>query len=485
MSLVDVTRLELTSADRSVLADCSLTIRPGERVGLVGRSGSGKTALAHALFGHTRTGIARTGGSVRVAGHDPFTAAGARRVRGRAAAYVPQDCASALPAERRIGWLLDRAARRAGVPRAGLAPARDAVMGSLGLDPGLARAFPHQVSGGQAQRVALATALLAGAELLVLDEPTSGLDPRAAADLVRLLRRGTGAVAMLLISHDHDIVAEVTTRRLAMEKGGLAVGPSDRPARPFSPPAPAPAASPRRSAEPPRPGGAALLRAEGITAGHGAEPVLRGTDLELRAGECVAVMGPSGVGKTTLARVLAGGLAPDAGRLWLREEPCPWPVTRRRGGDRLLVAHVDQDSRGALNPRETVAVALRRARRAALRRGLVPEPAAELLRAVALPAASAGRVPGELSGGERQRVNLARALAAAPQVLLCDEVTASLDPDTERRVLALLAELRTERDLAVLLITHSAAVAATADRVLELRHGLLVPAVRHRDRERV
>nr|WP_275942237.1 ATP-binding cassette domain-containing protein [Streptomyces spiramenti] len=457
-----------------------MTIRPGERVGLVGRSGSGKTALAHALFGHTRSGITRTGGSVRVAGHDPFTTAGACRVRGRAAAYVPQDCASALPAERRVGWVLDRAARRAGVPRDGLPTAREAVMGDLGLDPGLARAFPHQISGGQAQRVALATALLAGSELLVLDEPTSGLDARAAAELVRLLRRGAGAVAMLLISHDHDIVAELTTRRLTVEAGSLGDGPLDGLDRP-GPPAPEPLAAVRLPAEPPRPAGAPLLRAEGVTAGHGGEPALRGTDLDLRAGECVAVVGPSGVGKTTLARVLAGGLVPDAGRLWLREEPCPWPVTRRRGGDRLLVAHVDQDSRGALNPRETVAVALRRARRAALRCGLVPEPAAELLRAVALPATAAGRLPGELSGGERQRVNLARALAAAPQVLLCDEVTASLDPETEQRVLALLAELRIERDLAVLLITHRAAVAATADRVLELRHGLLVPPARSRD----
>lgn len=481
MNLVDVTRLQLTSADRAVLADCSLTIRPGERVGLVGRSGAGKTALAHALFGHTRPGITRTGGSVRVAGHDPFTAGGARRVRGRAAAYVPQDCASALPAERRVGWVLDRAARRAGVPRGELSAARDAVMGGLGLDPGLARAFPHEISGGQAQRVAVATALLAGAKLLVLDEPTSGLDPRAAAELARLLRRGTGGAAVLLVSHDTDLVTEVTTRRLTMDSGSLAVAPPNSPARPVPPPAPESATSARRPVEPPRPGGAALLRAEGVTAGHGVEPVLRGVGLELRAGECVAVMGPSGAGKTTLARVLAGGLVPDAGRLWLREQPCPWAVTRRGGGDRLLVAHVDQDSRGALNPRETVEVALRRARRAALRCGLAPEPAAELLRAVALPAAAAGRLPGELSGGERQRVNLARALAAAPQMLLCDEVTASLDAGTEQRVLALLAELRVERGLAVLLITHRAAVAATADRVLELRHGLLAPPARSRD----
>ncbi|MFC8390613.1 ABC transporter ATP-binding protein [Streptomyces sp. NPDC057238] len=474
MNLVEVASLSLSSAERRVLSDCSLTIRPGERVGLVGRSGSGKTALAHALLGYTRQGLARVGGTVRVAGHDPFSPAGARRVRGRLAAYLPQDCASALPAEHRVGWVLDRAARRSGVARAQLASFRGNALERMGLPADLARAFPHQISGGQAQRVALASALAAGAELLVLDEPTSGLDPSTTEDLIHLLRTAVGHAAMLVVSHDMDVVDRLTHRRIAMTHGGLtdadvpdrsaAEGPSV-PRRPVEEVLDARAVEERTC----------VLRAEGVRGGPGGEHVLRDVNLTLGAGECVAVVGASGAGKTTLARVLAGTLEPSGGRLWLNGTPQPWSVARRSAADRLSVAHVDQDSRAALNPRETVGKALERACRAAARGGLTPPPVAELLSAVALPRSAAGRRPGELSGGERQRANLARAVAAGPRVLLCDEVTASLDGATEREVLDMLATLREERGLAVLLITHSGAVAATADRCLALVDGALGP----------
>ncbi|MGC9438124.1 ABC transporter ATP-binding protein [Streptomyces sp. WG5] len=473
MNLVEVAHLSLSSAERTVLSDCSLTIRPGERVGLVGRSGSGKTALAHALLGYTRQGLVRVGGTVRVADHDPFSPAGARRVRGRLAAYLPQDCASALPAEHRVGWVLDRAARRSGAGRAELTSLRTDALERMGLPAELARAFPHQISGGQAQRVALAAALAQGAELVVLDEPTSGLDTRATENLVHLLTTAAGHAAMLVVSHDLDVVDRLTHRRIVLSRGTLtddAVDGLGGGARPDVPR--------RRVAAVPAPrapeGETFVLRAEGVRGGPGADPVLRGASLTLGAGESVAVMGASGAGKTTLARALAGTLEPSGGRLWLDGTPQPWPVAGRTAADRLLVAHVDQDSRAALNPRETVGAALERARRAAVRGGLVPPPVAELLSAVSLPPGAADRRPGELSGGERQRANLARAVAAGPRVLLCDEVTASLDGATEREVLDMLAKLREERGLAVLLITHSAAVAATAGRRLELVDGTLV-----------
>lgn len=480
MNLVEVVNLSLSSAERKVLSDCSLTIRPGERVGLVGRSGSGKSALAHALLGYTRPGLVRVGGTVRIAGHDPFAPAGARRVRGRLAAYVPQDCASALPAEHRVGRVLDRAARRSGVARAHLASFRRNALEQMGLPPDLARAFPHQISGGQAQRVALASALAAGAELIVLDEPTSGLDPGTTEDLIDLLRTAVGDAAMLVVSHDMDVVDRLTHRRFAMTRGRLTdAGAGDRgatvglgldaPLRPSEETRDAPAEG----------GKECVLRVEGVRGGPGGQPVLREVDLTLGAGECVALMGASGAGKTTLARALAGTLEPSGGRLWLNGAPQPWSVVRRSAADRLSVALVDQDSRAALNPRETIGKALERARRAAARGGLTPPPAAGLLSAVSLPASAADRRPGELSGGERQRANLARAVAAGPRVLLCDEVTASLDGVTEREVLDMLAALRGERGLAVLLITHSRSVAATADRCLALADGILGPPAPH------
>ncbi|MFD4985477.1 ABC transporter ATP-binding protein [Streptomyces sp. NPDC058372] len=472
MTLVEVADLSLASAECGVLSACSLTMRPGERVGLVGRSGSGKTALAHALLGYTRPGLTRLGGTVRVAGHDPFSAVGARRVRGRLAAYLPQDCASALPAEHRIGWVLDRAARRAGVPRAELASFRAEALEQLGLPADLARAFPHQVSGGQAQRVALASALAAGAELIVLDEPTSGLDPGTTEDLIHLLRTAVRQAAMLVVSHDMAVVDRLTDRQVGLTHGRLTeVGDVVGSVALNSPRRPGDSPSPRRAGE----HKACVVKAEGVRGGPGPEPVLRDVDLTLDAGESVAVMGSSGAGKTTLARMLAGTLEPTAGLLWLNGSAQPWSAERRPVAERLSVAHVDQDSRAALNPRETVGKALERARRAAVRGGLTPLPATELLGAVSLPPSASHRRPSELSGGERQRANLARALAAGPRVLLCDEVTASLDGATEREVLDTLATLRDEQGLALLLITHSAIVAATADRCLMLTDGTLRP----------
>ncbi|ARQ71520.1 ABC transporter ATP-binding protein [Streptomyces marincola] len=466
MTLVEVSELSLVAGGRPVLSGCSLTLRAGERVGLVGRSGSGKTALAHALLGHTRAGFARTGGTVRVAGIDPFSRAGARQVRGRLVAYLPQDCAATLPAEHRVGWVLDRAAGRAGVPRARRAAERARALERVRLPPGLARAFPHQISGGQAQRVALAAVLAAGARLIVLDEPTSGLDPALVDDVVRLLRTATGDAALLVVSHDPEVVDRLTERRLTMAGGRLAGGAgAARAGRAVAP-------APPRAAPP----GPPVLLAEGVTGGPGRAPVLAGAVLSLGAGECVAVLGASGAGKTTLARALAGTAVPAGGRLWLGGAEQPWPVARRTRAARLLVAHVDQDSRGALNPRERIGTALERARAAARRGGVASPSVAGLLAGVSLPAGAARRYPGELSGGERQRANLARALAAGPRVLLCDEVTASLDGATEDEVLDLLGRLRRAHGLAVVLITHSRRVASGADRCLVLRDGQLTPA---------
>jgi peptide/nickel transport system ATP-binding protein len=151
----------------------------------------------------------------------------------------------------------------------------------------------------------------------------------------------------------------------------------------------------------------------------------------------------------------------------------PWPVTDRTSEQRLAVAYVEQDSRAALNPRERVGQTLARARQAAIRAGAAPLSERSLLAQVALGPEVLDRPPGRLSGGQRQRVNLARALAACPRVLICDEVTASLDQDTEALVLDTLDRLRTELGLAVVLITHSARVAARAHRVHHLTEGIL------------
>ncbi|WP_129843463.1 ATP-binding cassette domain-containing protein [Streptomyces sp. RFCAC02] len=465
---VEVTALSLSAAGRSVLAGCSLAVRPGETVGLAGRSGSGKTALAHALLGWTRPGIVRTGGTVLVDGLDPFEPAAARRLRGRTVTYLPQDCAAALPAQHRVGRILDRAARRAGVPRGDRAGHVAATLERMRLPPALARSFPHELSGGQARRVALAAALAAGSRLLVLDEPTAGLDPALVTDMLALLRPAAGT-ALLMISHDPEVIDRLADRRLLLTDGRLAEAGTGRDAPP--PPAvPAPAV-PVRHAH-----GSRVLAVEAVSGGHQGARVLRDLSLGLAEGECVAVTGPSGTGKSTLARMLAGTLVPDTGRLLLGGTPHPWAARLRSRRGRLAVAHVEQDARAALNPAEPLGAALERARLTAQRAGLRPPSVAGLLASVSVRPGHAERRPGELSGGERQRANLARALAACPRVLVCDEVTSALDRATERDILATLLRLRAEHGLAVVLITHSREVSAAADRRLVLADGVLVPA---------
>ncbi|RMI46677.1 ABC transporter ATP-binding protein [Streptomyces triticirhizae] len=459
-----------------VLDGVSLTLRAGEVLAMVGRSGSGKTTLALSLLGRVREGLTPRSGTVRVAGLDPFTSEGRSRVRRRLVGFLGQDPASALNPARRLGSTLHEAAALT-APRgrgaAGRAERERRVRAALTemdlpTDPGFLRRYPHQVSGGQAQRVALAVATIGEPRLLVLDEPTSGLDPSLAEDLAARLsarhRRAGGA--MLLVSHDRLLTETLADRTLGIEGGRL--GPPRRPAPSRRPP-------PRRRAEPAS-SGAPLLELAHLRATHGRHVAVEGVSLTVAAGGCTALVGPSGAGKSTVARCLLGLHGSWSGELRLAGSALPTDFRRRTGEQRRALQLVAQDSVGALNPRESVRGALLRPL-AASGNGSEEE-AARLLERVGLSPALLGRLPHDLSGGERQRVNLARALAARPRVLLCDEVTSALDGETRDAVLELLRELRHAQGLGVLLITHDWEVRATADQVVTLVDGRMVDAER-------
>jgi len=440
-----VSGLNLTVPNRGVLA-------------LVGRSGSGKTTAALSLLGHLRPGLVRRGGAVHVAGQDAFTPGGAAALRAGTVAYLPQDAAATLNPSRRLGTQLAEAAG----PRS-VAELLDAV--HLNVDRGFLRRYPHQVSGGQAQRVAFALALARDPRLLVLDEPTAGLDAVLVRGIRDLIAELLGRTATVLVSHDPELVSAVADEVVVLEAGRRVE-----------------AAPPRRVLSRTRGARRATvspeiaLSASGLTARHGRTTAVAGIDLSVISGECLALVGPSGSGKSTLARCLVG-LHPYRGEVALRGTVVAGAAARRTAEQRRQVQLVAQHSVGALNPRETVDTALRRPLRHL--RGLA-EPAASaeiarLLDRVRLPSGYARRRPGRLSGGERQRVNLARALAVRPDVLLCDEVTSALDAHTGDAVLDLLAELRHDLGLTVVLITHDlATVARHADSVAVLDAGRVV-----------
>ncbi|MFY1632189.1 ABC transporter ATP-binding protein [Solwaraspora sp. WMMB335] len=463
-----------------------LQVAAGQVVALMGRSGSGKSTTALTLLGHVRPGLVRRAGTVRVAGHDPFTPAGAAAVRGRRVAYLPQDATATLNPARRLSSQLTEAVTRAGTgAAAGRPPDVASLLETVRLptDVEFLRRYPHQISGGQAQRVAFAVALAADPDLLVLDEPTVGLDSVLARGVRDLITSLTGDRATLLISHDPDLVHAVSDEVLVLEAGRRALAGAA--ARVLAP-APSPTAQDTvaglaglaGSADPAGLAGLAgpVLTVRHLCTRYGRRAALAAVDLALPAGGCLAVVGPSGAGKSTLARCLVG-LHPYDGAVRLDGALLAAATRRRSPIQRRDLQLVSQDSAAALNPVETVGHALLRPLRQL--RGLdqraARAAAAELLDRVHLPVGFADRRPGQLSGGERQRVNLARALACRPRVLICDEVTSALDVQTAGRVLAVLAELRRDLGLGVVLITHDlAAVAGWTDEIVVLDSGKVV-----------
>lgn len=421
--LVMVTGLVIrpASGGPAVVDDVGFALGSGEVLGIAGRSGSGKTTTALALLGHLRPGLALRGGSVLVAGIDPFNAGGARRLRGRVVSFLGQDPAAALNPRRRLDMQLGEAVRL----RTGLGPAQISAAltelltaAALPADRAFLRRLPHQISGGQAQRVAFAIAMAGAPDLLVLDEPGGGLDTVLARSVRVLIAELAQRCAVVLVSHDALVIAALTERAMVMETGRvIAVGRQRdvlaKALEPFAPPAGVPSqVGPDKG-----------LRVQALRAGYGGTIAVADVSLAPRRGGCLALVGPSGSGKSTIARCLVGLHRPVAGQMSLDGEPLAATAARRTSAQRRGIQLVGQDNVGALNPRETVRGALLRP--LLHLRGL-PLTCAEqevttLLGRVHLPVSLSDRRPGSLSGGERQRVNLARALAADPEVLVCDE----------------------------------------------------------------
>jgi peptide/nickel transport system ATP-binding protein len=407
-----------------------------------------------------------------------------RSLRGRQVAYVPQDPGGALAPNLRIGDSVAEVCRAHGVSTN---PERTAEwFAAVGLpgDEGFARRYPHQLSGGQQQRVAIAIAFALEPALIVMDEPTTGLDvttKRRIAELVRSLatRRSSGIV---FISHDLELLLALADRVAIMQDGRMVEtgAVSDVEANPRHPYTRTLLEALHPSTEPrsvPYDSTRQLLRLEAVSARFGSHEVTHGLDLVVAPGECVAVVGESGSGKTTTARVAAGLHTTYTGRVLLQGELLAADVGLRSPGQRRAVQYVFQNPWGSLNPRRRVGRSI-----AVVGRKLLGLSAAEarertfaLLEAVGLRPDHADAMPQHLSGGQRQRVGIARALIAEPALLICDEVTSSLDLSVQAGIVALLQRIQAERGLSMLFITHDLALAAAvAHRVAVLQDGHIV-----------
>lgn len=467
-------------ATRTILRDVDLTIQPGEVVAAVGPSGSGKSTLGLAALGYARPGCRIAAGAVRLDGRDilALPPSDLRQLRGRAIAYVPQSPAAAFNPAHAIDPQVTEPIRNRTGRQAAAADAH-ALYARFGLpEPDrIGRRYPHQLSGGQLQRLAAAMAFVGNPRLIVFDEPTTSLDVTTQIGVLRTFRdrlREAG-VAALYISHDLAVVAQLADRIVVLEAGrvidegeaGAILARVLRPARLVSVPRPSPATPPP------------LIELRGLSAAYRAasRPALVDLTLSVGAGEVMGLIGESGSGKSTLARVVAGLMTPSAGSVRFDGTPLATTVRERSAEHRRRIQIVFQSADLALNPRHRVRELLGRPLTLyhRLRGAARDRRVRELLDLVELPSAFADREPHTLSGGQKQRINLARALAATPALILCDEVTSALDAAVRDSMIALLRRLQRELGLSYLFISHDlSTVAGFADRVAVLHRGRIV-----------
>ncbi|WP_199541101.1 ABC transporter ATP-binding protein [Paraburkholderia kururiensis] len=478
------------SAETPIVRGIDFDVARGEVLALIGESGSGKTTIALSLMGHARSGCRIAGGSIRVGGCDvrslsPDQLAG---LRGRKVSYIAQSAAAAFnPARTILDQVIESALIHGTLSKSAAQAKAVELFRALALpDPErIGKRYPHQVSGGQLQRLLAAMALITDPELVILDEPTTALDVTTQIDVLIAFRKvvkelGTTAV---YVSHDLAVVAQMADRIVVLSDGEIrevgsteqilhapahrytqsliaAITPTPRGVRDGVAGTSASAAGVASSTAQQRP----LLEVRRLVAGYGradakglpATRILDDVDLVIHRGKTVGVIGESGSGKTTLAKVIAGLVPVGGGQLLLDGKPMPARMEQRTKEQFRRIQIVFQNADTALNPSHTIGQIL--SRPLAFYHGMKGARAqarvAELLELVRLPTALAARRPAELSGGQKQRVNLARALAAEPDLILCDEVTSALDTVVGAAILDLLADLQRKLGISYLFITH-------------------------------
>ena len=484
-----------------IVKGVSFDVNAGEVVALIGESGSGKTTISLASLGYTKPGLHFSGGEARLLGKDMITLdpEEKRLERGEHVAYLAQSAAATFNPALKIGEQVTESAVLHGAMTQQEANVRaEELYNALELpDPDrIGGRYPHQVSGGQLQRLMAAMALVEKPSLLVLDEPTTALDVTTQIEVLKAFKKviEEEGSAAIYVTHDLAVVAQIADHIVVLYGGEvMEQGPVDQiinnpkhsyTRRLMAAVRPTPAAGQGESATGEHRRDVPALEVKNVTAGYGrksdgspAVTVLRDINVKVERGHVVGVIGESGCGKSTLARVMAG-LLPAADGEVLLDGNVLKPALADRALDELqLVQFIFQMADTALNPRQTIGEII--GRPLTFYQGITGrerrEKVLEIMNLVELPPAFEGRFPAELSGGQKQRVNLARGLAAGPEVLLCDEVTSALDTIVGANVIKLLERLRRETGVSFVFISHDlSTVASFADEIVVLYAGRVV-----------
>ena len=495
--LVKISNLEIDGiADETrtrIINNVSLELNRGEVMGLIGESGAGKSTLGLAAMGFTRDGCEIVGGNIMFDGIDLVTATPdvKRQLLGKRIAYVAQSAAASFnPAHKIIN-------QHAEAPLChGVSSRTEAEADAIDLYERLRLPnpdeigfrYPHQVSGGQLQRAMTAMAMSCRPDLIIFDEPTTALDVTTQIEVLVAIREIVEQfqTAAIYITHDLAVVAQMADRVKVLLRGDeveeadtrtmldapredytkslWAVRSFQRPQKPLA-----------------KKGAVPVISLRNVTAAYGSnDPVVRDVSFDIHEGRTVAVVGESGSGKSTTARCITGLLPPKTGEIAFRNEVLPADY-RKRSVDQLRQAQmIYQMADTALNPRKRIGEIIGRpvefylGLKGAEKRRRVEE----LLELIEMdPKEYINRLPSELSGGQKQRIGIARALAAEPKFIICDEVTSALDQLVAEGILKLLTRLQEEMKLSYMLITHDlSTVRAIADEVVVMKDGLIVEA---------
>lgn len=471
-----------------VLVDSvSVSVEKGKVLGLIGESGAGKSTIGLSAMAFGRGGVRLTGGEIVLNGRDIRTAdAGAlRSLRGKEVTYVSQSAAASFnPAKRLMEQVIETSVSHGIMTRTEAEARAVSLFRQLSLPnpESIGERYPHQVSGGQLQRVMTAMALCPKPDLVIFDEPTTALDVTTQIDVLAAIKRAireTG-VAALYITHDLAVVAQVADDILVLRHGKMVeYGSTDQiintPREAYT----QALVSVRSIDHAEKASAPAVLTVQNVTARYKGTnfDVLKNVTVDVAPGQTLAIVGESGSGKSTLARAITGLLPPSAGRIQFAGRTLSADLAGRTKDDLRELQMIYQMADVAMNPRQTVGTIIGRPLEFYF--GLTGEAKRqriqELLDQIEMGAGFADRYPAELSGGQKQRVCIARALAAKPKLIICDEVTSALDPLVADGILKLLLDLQARENVAYLFITHDlATVRAIADKIAVMFKGQVV-----------